>query len=377
MEFASRVMGFHGLAVSIPDMNNIRIAWVGLGGMGQYHLMNYKSIKGCEVVAAAELRPHLREQVAARFGIPRHYRDHAAMMSSEKVDAIVVIMHYGMHGSLIPELAAYGLPIFTEKALARTSSVAAAIAEASRRHRAPVHVGYHKRSDPATEYAAGVISRWKRSGEMGAMRYVRVTMPPGDWNPHAHAPIIWSDERIPEVPWDPAPAGLDAVTAKSFDVMVAYFIHQINLMRHLLGEDYTLEHVSANGCLLVVRSASGVSGLIEINTYRTSLDWQEEALVTFEKGWVKLELPAPLAIDQPGRVEVYTDPGDGIAPQRTIPVLPKLHGMRNQAQNFLRAVRGEPQPLCLAEDAVKDLEIAERYIELSSPAMMQSAIGKW
>ena len=42
-------------------------------------------------------------------------------------------------------------------------------------------VGYHKRSDPATQYAMDVITGWKKSGEMGKLRYVRILMPAGDW----------------------------------------------------------------------------------------------------------------------------------------------------------------------------------------------------
>ena len=42
-------------------------------------------------------------------------------------------------------------------------------------------IGYHKRSDPATMYAKAEIDRLKSTGELGAMKYVRITMPAGDW----------------------------------------------------------------------------------------------------------------------------------------------------------------------------------------------------
>jgi predicted dehydrogenase len=101
-----------------------------------------------------------------------------------------------------------------------------------------------------------------------------------------------------------------------------------------------------------------------MSPYRTTLDWQESALVCFEKGTVRLELPAPLASNRPGRVEFFRDPGDGAAPQTIIPQLPWIHAMRQQAMNFVAAIKGEREPLSSAEEALEDLRVAKEYIRL-------------
>ncbi|HUU23862.1 MAG TPA: gfo/Idh/MocA family oxidoreductase, partial [Phycisphaerae bacterium] len=88
------------------------------------------------------------------------------------------------------------------------------------------------------------------------------------------------------------------------------------------------------------------------------------ALVGFEKGYVKLDLPAPLASNRPGSVEVYRDPGGGATPTRTIPTLPWVHAMRQQAINFIRAIKGEAKPPCEAPEALEDLKIAREYSRL-------------
>ena len=80
-------------------------------------------------------------------------------------------------------------------------------------------------------------------------------------------------------------------------------------MRHLLGEPYHVTYADPSGVLLAGQSESGVAGAIEMSPYRTTIDWQESALVCFEHGYVKLELPAPLACNRPGRVEIFRDPG--------------------------------------------------------------------
>ena len=72
----------------------------------------------------------------------------------------------------------------------------------------------------------------------------------------------------------------------------------------------------------------------------TTIDWQESALVGFEHGYLKLELPAPLASNRPGRVEILRDPGNGVMPTTTIPTLPWVAAMHQQAINFVKAIKG-------------------------------------
>jgi hypothetical protein len=98
--------------------------------------------------------------------------------------------------------------------------------------------------------------------------------------------------------------------------------------------------------------------------YSTTLDWQETALVAFERGYVKLRLPAPLARNRAGEVEIFKDPGQGAVPTTTIPQFPWVHAMRNQALNFIKAVRGEAPAPCLAPEALEDLRVARAYIKL-------------
>ena len=51
-------------------------------------------------------------------------------------------------------------------------------------------------------------------------------------------------------------------------------------------------------------------------------------------------------------------------PQTVIPQLPWVHAMRQQAMNFLAAIRGEAQPPCQTEEALEDLKVARQYLRL-------------
>ncbi|MCD6284961.1 MAG: gfo/Idh/MocA family oxidoreductase, partial [Anaerolineae bacterium] len=225
-------------------------------------------------------------------------------------------------------------------------------------------VGYHKRSDPATMMTKAEIDRLKQTGELGKMTYVRILMPAGDWIAAGFNDLITVPGDYPAVDRDPPASDMDAEPYNRYTAFVNYYIHQVNLMRHLLGEAYTVTYADPSGVLLAGQSESGAACTIEMSPYQTTIDWQESALVCFERGTVKLELPAPLASNRPGRVEFFRDPGDGVTPETRVPQLPWIHAMRQQAMNFVAAIKGERKPPCEAAEALEDLKIARAYIRL-------------
>jgi predicted dehydrogenase len=199
---------------------------------------------------------------------------------------------------------------------------------------------------------------------MGKMKYVRLLMPSGDWIAAGFTGLLHGGDKGPAMTVEPPLTDMDKKTADEYVAFVNYYIHQVNLLRHLLGEGYRVTYADKSGVLLAAESASGVCGVVEMTPYRTTIDWEESALVAFEKGYIKVALPAPLANNRCGTVEIFTDPGDGQTPQRTLPTLPWVHAMRQQAINFVKVCRGEMAPPCVAAEAVEDLKIARDYIRL-------------
>lgn len=327
---------------------------MGVGSMGQCaHLKNYAALPDCEVVAIAELRPKLREAVAHRYGVPRTYATGEEMLAKEKLDGIVASQPFDRHGQIILPLYRHGIPVFTEKPLAASIGVGEKMLAALKASGTWHMVGYHKRSDPATMFAKGEIDRLKQTGECGRFKYVRILMPAGDWIAGGFNDLIQTDEKTPASKPD-----VVENLGPDYQSFVNYYIHQVNLLRHLLGEPYRVTFADKAGVLFVAETASGATGVIEMSPYTTRLGWQESALVAFERGYVKIELPAPLVINQPGRAEVYTEKGT-FSPQ-----LPPVHAMRQQAVNFVRAIQGAIKPPCDAVEALEDLRIARDYIQL-------------
>lgn len=345
-------------------MGKLRIGFVGVGGMGQMaHLSNYSVLTNeCEVVALAEPRPQMARLIATRYGVPEVYTDHKELLEKATVDAIVAPQQYRNHASIVPDILRARIPVLTEKPLCLTVEAGRELVRLGEESGTLHMIGYHKRSDPAMEYAKKVVDEWKASDHFGGMRYIRVTMPPGDWVGGADRPL-GTDEPYPPIHREAGPADYDDEQARRLDSFVNYYIHQVNMIRFFLGENYRVTFADRKGVLLVGESDSGVTVTLEMSPYRTSHEWEENVMVAFNKGFVRVDLPAPLARQRAGRVTVKKDNAEVSEPITYEPIMPNVSAMRNQARNFLAAVRGDRPAPCAAKEALEDLVLAKSYID--------------
>ncbi|TDF94845.1 Gfo/Idh/MocA family protein [Paenibacillus piri] len=343
-------------------MKKIKIGFVGVGGMGQMaHLSNYAVLKNeCEIVALAEPRPQMAELVARRYGIPQIYADHKEFLERADVDAIVAAQPFRNYHSIVPDILQAGVPVFTEKPISLTVETGERLVRLGEENGVLHMVGYHKRSDPAMEYAKTVVEQWKTSGELGKLRYIRVIMPPGDWVGGADAPLV-TDEPYPSIQPEPGPKDFDDHQTRQLDAFVNYYIHQVNAIRFFLQESYRLTYADRSGVLLTGESDSGVTVTLEMAPYKTSVEWHESIQVCFEQGYVRIDLPAPLARQVSGVVSIMRDNGKD-QPSHFQPVMPNMAAMRKQAINFIAAVQGIRPAPCEAKEALEDLRLAESYI---------------
>ncbi|MFD0672190.1 Gfo/Idh/MocA family protein [Cohnella sp. GCM10027633] len=345
-------------------MAKLRIGFVGVGGMGQIaHLSNYATLgDACEVVALAEPRPRMARLVADRYGVPEVYGSHSELLERAKIDAIVAPQQYRNHMAIIPDILRAGVPVFTEKPLTLTVEAGRELVRIGEENGSLHMVGYHKRSDPAMEYAKRIVDEWKASGQFGELRYIRMTMPPGDWWNDADRPIS-TDEPVPPIEREAGPADYSEARTQELDTFVNYYIHQVNAIRFFLGDGFRVTYADRAGVLLAGESDGGVTVALEMAPYHNTFDWQESILVAFAHGFVRVDLPPPLARQRAGVVTVAKDANDIEQPSTFSPSLPNVSAMRNQARNFLAAVRGDRPAPSDAKDALQDLIIARQYID--------------
>jgi len=220
-------------------------------------------------------------------------------------------------------------------------------------------LGYHRRSDPATREAKLIVDAWKASGELGALRYLRICYSDGDWTANARAAYIDTGEAPPPFPAEepPPPEFADDATSWALWNATDKLVHPLNLLRQFRGERYLLAFVDASGRLLAFESESGITATIEVTPYRRTVGFDEELLVAFERGYVRLRPAANLSVNRSGAVEIYRDAGDGAVPELLRPQLPWIDPMRAQAADFLRVCLGEASPPTDALEAAEDLHL--------------------
>lgn len=148
------------------------------------------------------------------------------------------------------------------------------------------------------------------------------------------------------------------------------FIENPDFVRELFRAiaDYNIAQIQRaatyadpSGVLLAGRTESGVPAAFEFTPYRSTNDWVAHARVAFESGSARISRPPSLAIHLPGALEIFRDGGRGGESARAAPVFPRECAMCQQARNFLADLRGEPSPLCGAEQAQKSLDLAREW----------------
>ncbi len=172
--------------------------------------------------------------VAAKYNTPMctaRRRD----LAHEKLDALVSAQQFSRHGQVGLPLYQAGLPILTEKPLAASVEVASGW---SGRYRQVdrAHGGLSQAQRPSTMWPSNISRSSSRRAKLGSLRYVRILMPAGDGWRMVLAISSKTDEPYPAGENDPPASDMDAKTYADYISFVNYYIHQVNLMRYLLGE---------------------------------------------------------------------------------------------------------------------------------------------
>ncbi len=322
--------------------------------MGQLaHFRNYAALPMCDLVALAEPREATAAVVAERYGIMNVYRDVGETLDHEELDGVVATLCSIGHKDVLPLIYGHVLDVFTEKSPA-DSSASGRDWQQRRRIRERTHDRYDKRCDPAVVEAHSLIREWRESRRHGDLRYVRITVATVIGSPALTSTI--STEASQSRP-SPSPTPTRAASTSTSSTSTST---RSTLLRHLLGEDYSVTFADAAGLVMGAQSDSGVTCVLELRPFDVVDRWYETALVAFERATVTLSLPAPLA-SAAGSVDVRTD--DGRYVRQRLRVAPRP-AMLEQARAFAQVCAGESEPPCDVAEALRDLETADDYVSV-------------
>lgn len=194
----------------------LRIGVIGTGAIGQDHIRRIsQTLSGGEIVAVTDVNAEQANAVVNKFNLNAKVYDNGHdVIQAKEVDAIMITSWGPTHEEFVLASIAAGNPVFCEKPLATTAEGCKRIIDAEIAFGKPlVQVGYMRRYDQGYRALKNVID----SGRIGEPLMVHC----------AH--------RNPTVP----------STYTGDMAIVDTFIHEIDVLRWLLNDDYVSVQVVA------------------------------------------------------------------------------------------------------------------------------------
>ena len=327
-------------------MRKIQLGYVGCGFMAQaVHLPSFSAIPDCEVIALSEMRGELGRKVQARFGIPKFYPDHLAMLADPDIEAIGVSADFMVQGEIARDALLAGKHVFMEKPMAISLRQADAMLAAAKQSDKRLMVGYMKRYDAGNELVRARIDEFKASGELGPVTFARNHGFCGDWLAGLDASLEKTDEPIHRV-GAVGPDWLPSEYLKQYLGYLQQYTHNINLLRWFLDgvDDVTVRVVDLDEdgyTGIVVFDVGGTRAVLESGRI-SHHSWEEHTQVYFRDGWIKTWAPPLLLKQVPAEVEIYRA-GEEQTVTRATPRPAWSWSYRREAEHFIRCLlTGEP-----------------------------------
>lgn len=348
-------------------MPRIKMAFVGAGFMGQLaHIANYFEVADCELVALAEGRSGLAQQVAQRYNIGEVYHDHKELAADPKVEAVAAILPYHLNYAVVKDLLEAGKHVITEKPMAVSTAQANELVALAQEKGLIYEVGYMKRYDTGVNLAKKFLDEFRESEEFGPLHFARTWCFGGrDWTYSIGDPVR-TDEKVPDYGYEGKgfPDWISQKYRSLFDRILNVDSHITNLLRYLIMEDLTLDYVAwrpDKPFLMSGWSQSGIECVFECGNLAAP-GWYEGVELYFPKAVIRIDSPPPLARQTYADVTIYSM---GDSPEIRRPIPRPSWGFLEQAKHFVACVQGKVPPRSPASEAAKDIALAEAAVQLA------------
>ncbi|MBN9178850.1 MAG: Gfo/Idh/MocA family oxidoreductase [Microbacterium sp.] len=198
----------------------MRVALVGAGAIGRTHVDAVLHTGGVTLAGVADpfdAGAHLAAQSGAV-----HYRDHRALIDAERPDAAIIATPNELHVPQALDFVEAGIPVLVEKPIAGSLDEARRLVAASESRGVPVLVGHHRRYHPVMVRAKEIIA----SGELGRIVAASATY------------FLAKPDDYFDIPWHRTPG--------AGGTFLINLIHEIDLLRHLIGEVTAVSAMSSS-----------------------------------------------------------------------------------------------------------------------------------
>jgi len=204
---------------NLVSATRMPIAIIGAGGIGRAHVERGMRSDAVTIAAIADPAAGVRE-FAASVGVA-WYADHRAMLDAVRPACAIVATPNVQHVDIGLDCIAHGVALLVEKPIADSVAQARRLCDAAAARGVPLMVGHQRRHNPIIAAARRMLA----AGVLG--RPVSVTAMSTWFKPDAYFDTAWRRE-----------AGGGPVLIN--------LIHDIDLLRFLLGEITCVQAVTSN-----------------------------------------------------------------------------------------------------------------------------------
>lgn len=343
----------------------LRLGMVGAGFIAQVtHLNALAELPGCAVVAIADDRAELRQEVARRYGVGLQCDDPGEVLSNPDIDAFIVAMPRRAMSAIVESALGTGKPVLAEKPIAHTLAQGRRLVGAAEKSGSRFAVGYMKRHDPGVTLFREVLSGLRASGDLGEIVHVAMR----DYCATYATPIPFHVRSATPRPvryteWPTAPDWLPQEQREDYEVTLNVASHDVNLLRYLIGDGIRARtfRVRSKGIQLAGLEAEKFDIALELGRVDTGR-WEQTIDIYFRRGLLRLLLPSPLARQETAQVVMVRG---GSTETTSPPPDRRVWAFKAQAAQFLDVVRGAAEPLASGRDALADLAITEDLWKLA------------
>ncbi len=191
----------------------LKLAVVGAGLVGQRHIAAIGQVPGVELAAVVEPGP-------TNQSVPV-FSSMDEMFDAADVDGVILSTPTLLHVEGASACIERGVPVLIEKPLATSADDAKEVVATAQAMGVPILVGHHRRHNPIIQKTAALI----KEGAIGQVRAAQVTC----W-------FYKPDDYFDVAPWRKK-AGAGPISVN--------LVHDVDLMRHFLGEVVTVQAQSA------------------------------------------------------------------------------------------------------------------------------------
>ncbi|MGV6875024.1 Gfo/Idh/MocA family protein [Pseudochelatococcus sp. B33] len=197
-----------------------RIVLLGAGLIGREHAGLIASRRDVSIAAICDPSPEAAA-LAERLSVP-HRTDYVSVLEEMRPDGAIIALPNRLHAPAALACIERGIACLVEKPIAESLAAAGLIVDAAERHDVPVLVGHQRRHSPDIRAARRAIEAGEL-GELVAVNGMTLFDKPDDY-----FDVEWRRQR-------------------GGGVILINLIHDIDVLRHLVGEIHSIRAFTSNG----------------------------------------------------------------------------------------------------------------------------------